>query len=58
MEFTFQTGSPEKVSIYKFEFKKKNRQFLIERMAPPNKGGIEDIKGLPADVSEYGKSSL
>jgi hypothetical protein len=56
-EFVFQTGSPEKVSLYRFDHKKNNRQFLIEKIAPPIKGGSEDIKGLPVEVSKYGESS-
>jgi len=56
-EFAFQTGSPEKVSLYLFEHKKNDRQFLTEKIAPPMKGGSEEIRGLSIEVSKYGESS-
>jgi hypothetical protein len=56
-EFVFQTGSPEKVSLYRFDHKKNNRQFLTEKIAPAVYGGSEDVKGLSIEVSKYGASS-
>jgi len=53
IDFVFQTGSPEKVSLYRLIQKKKKRQLYYEK----NWVTIAPIKGLPADVSKYGESS-
>jgi len=55
IEFVFNTGSPEKVSLYAFEQKKNKRQFQTAKLRVT--GGGEMIKGLPVEVSKYGDSS-
>ena len=52
-EFVFNTGSPEKVSLYRFTEGGK-RQFEFKKLTM---GGTEFIKGLPVEVSKYGESS-
>ena len=54
-EFVFNTGNPEKVSLYLFEEKKKKRQ--VQTMMLDIRGGGKLLKGLPAEVSRYGESS-
>lgn len=54
-EFVFNTGNPEKVSIYLFEQKKNKRQ--VQTMMLDIRGGGKLLKGLPAEVSKYGESS-
>lgn len=55
-DFAFNTGSPEKVSLYRFVLKKKRRQFeyLEHHPASPE----EYIKGLPIETTKYGESSF
>jgi len=56
IEFVFNTGNPEKVSLYLFEQKKNKRQ--VQTMMLDNiRGGGKLLKGLPAEVSKYGESS-
>jgi hypothetical protein len=55
IEFVFKTGSPEKVSLFRFEVKKNKRQFqtmMLNRM-----GGGQLIKGIAVEVSKLGESS-
>jgi hypothetical protein len=55
IEFVFKTGSPEKVSLYRFDVKKNKRAVqtaMLNRM-----GGGQLIKGLPIEVSKFGESS-
>ena len=53
IEFIFKTGSPEKVSLYHFVPKGRNRRFDFSKgVANP-----EPIKGLPIEVSTYGERS-
>jgi hypothetical protein len=54
-EFVFNTGNPEKVSLYLFEQKKKKRQ--VQTMMLDVRGGGKLLKGLPAEVSRHGESS-
>jgi hypothetical protein len=54
IEFVFNTGSPEKVSLYRFILKKDKRQF---QAASATWTGYQGIKGLPVEVSKYGESS-
>jgi hypothetical protein len=58
VDFVFQTGSPEKVSLYRFDQKKNKRRFDYEKGHGYDlRQGLEAIRGLPADVSKYGESS-
>jgi len=54
-EFVFNTGNPEKVSLYLFEQKKDKRQ--VQTVMLDVRGGGKLLKGLPAEVSKYGESS-
>ncbi len=54
-EFVFNTGNPEKVSLYLFEQKKNKRQ--VQTMMLDVRGGGKLLKGLPAEVSKHGESS-
>lgn len=56
-QFLFKSGSAEKVSLYRFDQKKKKRSFVLEKIAPPIYGGSEASKGLPVEVSQFGESS-
>jgi hypothetical protein len=58
LTFVFKTGSPEKVSLYRLDQKKKKRSFLIAKMAPGSMGGSQEFRGLPVEVSKYGDSSF
>jgi hypothetical protein len=55
IEFTFKTGSPEKVSLYRFERKGKKREFDYYREGSTS--GNKVLKGLPVDVTTYGERS-
>jgi hypothetical protein len=55
-EFVFNTGNPEKVSLYLFEQKKNKRQ--VQTMMLDIRGGGKLLKGLPAEVSKNGESSF
>ena len=58
VDFVFKTGSPEKVSLYRFDQKKNKRRFDYEKGHGYDlRQGLEAIRGLPADVSKYGESS-
>ena len=50
IEFIFKTGSPEKVSLYRFVQKGKRRYFDVGQ-------GSKPIKGLSIEVSQFGASS-
>ena len=50
IDFVFKTGSPEKVSLYRFVQKGKKRYFDFNQ-------GPKPIKGLPVEVSTYGERS-
>ncbi len=54
VEFVFNTGKPESVSLYRFEQKKDKRRFGYGRV-----GVVRDdsIKGLHVNLSKYGESS-
>jgi hypothetical protein len=53
IEFVFKTGSPEKVSLYRFVQKGIKRYFDFSKgLAQP-----EPIKGLSVEVSQFGASS-
>jgi len=54
-EFVFNTGNPEKVSLYPFEQKKNKRQ--VQTVMLDIRGGGKLLKGLPAEVSKHGQSS-
>jgi hypothetical protein len=54
MEYIFKTGSPEKVSLYRFDQEKNKRQFEIETAM---RGKIQPIKGLPVQVETFGERS-
>jgi len=54
-EFVFTTGSPEKVSVYRFENKRNKRRFLFDKSRTYSR--VEPVKGLPAEISKYGQSS-
>jgi hypothetical protein len=54
-EFVFNTSNPEKVSLYRFDQKKKKRQFLSVKLKIT--GGGELIRGVPIEVSKFGESS-
>lgn len=57
VEFIFNTGNPEKVSLYLFEQKKNKRQ--VQTMMLDNiRGGGKLLKGLPTEVRKYGESSF
>jgi hypothetical protein len=53
--FVFKTGSPEKVSLYRFLQKGKNRRFDYE--SHNQRHGEGPIKGLPVEVTTYGERS-
>jgi hypothetical protein len=53
--FVFKTGSPEKVSLYRFVQKGKNRRFDYESYNVRH--GEGPIKGLPVEVTTYGERS-
>jgi hypothetical protein len=55
IQFVFNTGNPEKVSLYLFEQKKNKRQ--VQTVMLDIRGGGKLLKGLPAEVSKYGESS-
>ncbi|MGD0731573.1 MAG: hypothetical protein ABR956_09920 [Terracidiphilus sp.] len=60
LEFHFNTGSPEKVSLFRFELKKNNRRLVLEKLARPKFGTgftTEEFRGLPVVVSKFGTSS-
>jgi hypothetical protein len=58
LEFVFKTGSPEKVSLYRFDQKSNKRRFDYEKGHGRNgDSGLEPIKGLPVEVSKFGESS-
>lgn len=59
-DFVFNTGSPEKVTLFRFDLKKNNRHLLVGKLARPKFGtGIrsEEIRGLPVVVTKFGESS-
>jgi hypothetical protein len=56
--FVFKTGSPEKVALYRFDLKGRNRQFTVEKMTSYLTGGTTLVKGLPVEVVKYGESSF
>jgi hypothetical protein len=55
IEFAFTTGSPEKVSLFRFEVKKNKRQF--QTMMLNRTSGGQLIKGIAVEVSKFGESS-
>jgi hypothetical protein len=57
LTFVFKTGNPEKVSLYRFDLKKKKRSFVVAKLAPGTMGGSQEFRGLPVEVSQYGSSS-
>jgi Cu/Ag efflux protein CusF len=58
LEFVFKTGSPEKVSLYRFDQKSNKRRFDYEKGHGRNgDSGLEPIKGLSVEVSKFGESS-
>ena len=56
--FVFKAGSPEKVALYQFDQKWKNRQFTVGKIASYLTGGTTLVKGLPVEVTKYGESSF
>lgn len=57
VEFVFKTGSPEKVSLYPVYLKKKVRRFDTARCRMACSASSTPIKGLPAEVSQFGERS-
>ncbi|MGD0800467.1 MAG: hypothetical protein ABR906_04045 [Terracidiphilus sp.] len=57
IEFVFNTGSPEKVSLYGFIQKKSERRFEFQKQPSTWKMEVAIVKGLTIDVSKFGESS-
>jgi hypothetical protein len=56
--FVFKAGSPEKVALYRFDQKWRNRQFAVQKIASYLTGGTRPVKGLPVEITKYGESSF
>jgi hypothetical protein len=57
IEFVFKTGSPEKVSLYPLNLKKKHRRFDVAKCKSSCALNSTPIKGLPIEVSQFGEHS-
>lgn len=59
-DFVFNTGNPEKISLFRFDLKKGKRNLVVEKMVRPKFGTgfrAEEIRGLPVTVTKFGTSS-
>jgi hypothetical protein len=55
IEFVFKTGSPEKVSLYRFIKEKHKRHFQFVDIS--TFGSVRPMKGLAVEVTKFGDSS-